>query len=558
VSDPLRLIPLGGLGEIGMNCMAIELGEDILVLDCGVTFDSRGLGVDLVHGDLGWLFDQRERVRGLVLTHGHEDHIGATSWFLRDLPVPVWGPPYALALVKNRIAEHPFHDIDRLDLRTMQAGVRYSIGPFDWELWRVTHSIPDSHGLILRTPQGILLHSGDFKIDRDPPPGDVIDLARVEEVASEGVRIMLSDSTNAMTPGHSGGEKGVETSLEELVRGASERVVIGLFASNVGRIRAVLDIARATGRKVIPLGRSVETHLRIAEELRVIDDPQDVVVPRDRARTVPREQQLVIATGSQGEAPAALSRLAARTHQDLELGAGDLVILSARIIPGNERAVLELVNSLERRGIHVIHRGTDARVHVSGHAHRDEQRALIELVKPRAFLPVHGTFMHLKAHADIAREAGVPEVVMVENGSIVEIDEQGTRIAGRVPSGRVHVDHLEPVSDRVIRDRTLLAQLGVVFVSLLCDGRGRLLADPHITTRGVVDEDADWELIEDLRDDVRDAVETLRSPEDRYPDELLRDAARRAVRRFFSRELGRKPLCYATVQRAERGRREDG
>ncbi|WP_053233483.1 ribonuclease J [Sandaracinus amylolyticus] len=551
MTAPLRLIPLGGLGEIGMNCMAIEHGDDILVLDCGVTFDSRGLGIDLVHADFGYVLDRREKVRGLVLTHGHEDHIGATSWFLRDIPVPVWGPPYALALVKQRIAEHPFHDIERLDLRTMQHGVEYAIGPFSWELWRVTHSIPDAHGIVIRTPVGTIVHSGDFKIDRDPPPGDHMDLARIEEIAREGVRVMMSDSTNALTHGHSGGERQVEQSLEELVRNARDRVVIGLFASNVGRIRALLDVARTTGRKLIPMGRSVDTHLRIAEELGVITDPHDVLVPRDRARNIPREQCLIVATGSQGEGPAALPRLANGTHPDLELGAGDLVILSARIIPGNERAVLELINTLERRGISVVHRGNDPRVHVSGHAHRDEQRELIQLVRPRTFVPVHGTFMHLKAHAEIARDAGVPEVFFFENGQVIELHEDRTELAERVHSGRVHIDHFEPVQERVIRDRTLLAQLGVVFVSLLCDQRGRILDDPQIVSRGVIDEDADYDLLEDLRDDVRDAVETMRVPEDRISDELLRDQVRRAVRRFFGRELGRKPLVYATIARVE-------
>lgn len=549
-APPLRLIPLGGLGEIGMNCMAVELGDDVLVIDCGVTFDSRGLGIDLVHADLGWLIERRDRVRGLVLTHGHEDHIGATSWLLRDVPVPVWGPPYALALVRQRIAEHPFHEIDRLDLRTMEAGIRYAAGPFEWELFRVTHSMPDSHGLVLRTVQGTLLHTGDFKIDRDPPEGQHIDLERVAEIAREGVRVMLSDSTNALTPGHSGGERGVEETLDELVRAAPERVVIGLFASNVGRIKALLDLARATGRKVVPMGRSIETHLRIAEQLRVIPDPHDVLVPRERARQLPRAQVLGIATGSQGEAPAALPRLAAGTHPDLELGAGDRVILSARIIPGNERAVFELVNALERRGVHVIHRGTDPRVHVSGHAHREEQRALIELVRPRTFLPVHGTYVHMAAHAGIAREAGVRDVFVIENGTVLEIDGDASRIAGTVPAGRVHIDHFEPVADRAIHDRKLLAQLGVVFVGLLTDERGRLLDAPQILTRGVIDEEADHELLEDLRDDVEDALDALRSPEDRLSDELLRDTVRRAVRRFLGRELGRKPLCYATILRA--------
>jgi ribonuclease J len=551
VTAPVRLIPLGGLGEIGMNCMAIEHEEQILVLDCGVTFDSRGLGIDLVHGDLRWLIERRERVRGLVLTHGHEDHIGATSWFLRDIPVPVWGPPYALALVKQRIAEHPFHDIDRLDLRTMHAGERYRVGPFDWELWRVTHSMPDSHGLILRTPIGTIVHTGDFKIDRDPPPGDRIDLDRIREVArTENVRLMLSDSTNALTPGHSGGERDVEARLEDLVREAPERVVIGLFASNVLRIRSLLDLARATGRKVVPFGRSVETHLRIAEELKVIPDPHDVLVSRNQARNIPRKQVLAICTGSQGEAPAALPRLAARTHPDLDLQAGDRVILSARIIPGNERAVLELINSLERRGIAVITRHSDSRVHVSGHAHREEQRAMIDLVAPRAFLPVHGTWVHLAAHAAIARDAGVPEVYLMENGSVLELDERGGRIAETFPQGRTHIDHFEPVTDRVIQDRKLLAQLGVVFVTLLVDRAGRLLDEPAVITRGVIDEEAEYELLDDLKDEIRDSVDDIRTPELTISEEILRDVTRRAVRRFLARELGRKPLCYVVVARS--------
>lgn len=546
----LRLIPLGGLGEIGMNCMAIEHEGRILVLDCGVTFDSRGLGIDLVHADLGYLLERKDAVLGLVLTHGHEDHIGATSWFLRDIPVPVWGPPYAIALVRQRIAEHPFHEIERLDLRTMQPRVEYAIGPFGWELWRVTHSIPDAHGIVIRTPQGTILHTGDFKIDRDPPEGDVFDLERVREIASEGVRIMLSDSTNALAEGRSGGEKEALAALTEIVRECPERVVIGLFASNVGRIAALIELARATGRKVACFGRSVENHVRIATELKILRDPSDVIVPRDRARLVPRSQLMVLATGSQGEGPAALPRLAARTHPDLDLGSGDRVILSARIIPGNERAVWELVNALERRGIHVIHRGNDPRVHVSGHAHRDEQRELIDLVQPRAFLPVHGTWVHLAAHAAIAREAGVPEVVAIENGTVLEIDERGIRPGERVRSGRIHIDHHEPVSTRVIQDRTLLAQLGVVFVTVLLDRDGRTVEDPWVISRGVIDEELEQDLLDDLRWEIRDSVDALRSPEDRIPEETVRDCVRRAVRRFFGRELGRKPLCFAVVAHA--------
>jgi ribonuclease J len=532
--------------------MAVELGGEILVLDCGVTFDSRGLGIDRVHADFAWLLPRKERVLGLVLTHGHEDHVGAVSWFLRDFPVPVWGPPYALALVKHHLAAHPFHEIDRIDLRPMQPRVRYGAGPFDWEIWRVTHSMPDTHSIVLRTPQGILLHTGDFKIDRDPPQGDFIDLDRVAEIAREGVRVMLSDSTNALTPGHSGGEKDVASALEQIVRSAPHRVVVGLFASNVARLTALFEIARASGRRVAVLGRSIETHVRIASELRLLRDPHDVLVPRERASSVPRHELLVLATGSQGEAPAALPRLAAGTHPDLELDSGDRVVLSSRIIPGNERAVLEMINAFERRGIPVAHWGSDRRVHASGHAHRDELRALIEMVRPRAFLPVHGTWVHLAAHADIAREAGVPEVFTIENGTVLEIDEQGTRIAGAVPAGRIHIDHHEPVSNRVIHDRALLAQLGVVFVSLLCDRRGGLLATPQVITRGVVDEDADPDLLADLADEIRDALDAIQSTELAIPEDTLRDVTRRAVRGFFGREFGRKPLCYVLTWRVDR------
>jgi len=437
-------------------------------------------------------------------------------------------------------------------LRTVQPRVRYAVGPFEWEMWRVTHSMPDTYGVVLFTPQGILLHTGDFKIDRDPPQGDAIDLDRIMEIARQGVRILLSDSTNALTPGHSGGEKEVAQRLDEVVREAPARVVVALFASNIGRIRALLDTARATGRRVVALGRSVESHLRLATELGMLCDPHDVLVPKERARELPRRELLVLATGSQGEAAAALPRLAAGTHPDLDLEAGDRVVLSSRIIPGNERAVLEMINALERRGISVAHWGSDRRIHASGHAHRDEQRTLIELVRPRAFLPVHGTWVHLAAHAEIAREAGVKEVFAIENGTVLEIDEEGTRIAGTVPAGRVYIDHREPVSDAVIHDRALLAQLGVVFVSLLCDRRGRLLDTPQVLTRGVIDAQEEADLLPDLADEIRDAVESIRTAELAISEDMLRDVARRAVRRFFARELGRKPLCYVSTWRIER------
>ena len=332
---PLRIVPLGGLGEIGMNCMALEEGGRIVVVDCGVLFDNRGLGVDVITPDWEWLIDREEDVEALVLTHGHEDHLGAVSWFLRDFDVPVYGPPYALALVRERMAQHPWHAGRKADLRPLLRGDVLPLGPFTFEPFQVTHSMPECMGLAIRTGQGLVVHSGDFKIDANPPPGDRFDFDRLRQLGDEGVRLLLSDSTNAMSPGHAIGEREVKDTLAETIAPLTGRVVVGLFASNVHRMRSLIEVARQVGRKVVPLGRSVDTHLRIATELRLLPDPSDVIVPRQQARTLPREQVLVLATGSQGEPRAALPRLANGSHPDLDLAEGDTVVLSSRVIPGN-------------------------------------------------------------------------------------------------------------------------------------------------------------------------------------------------------------------------------
>ncbi len=549
-SPPLRFIPLGGLGEIGMNCMAVEHGDDILVIDCGVIFDSRGLGVDVVHADLGWLIDRRDRVRALVLTHGHEDHIGAVGYFLREISAPIYGPPYTLALVRERLREPFFADESRdAELRTLEPGASVRLGPFEVETFRVTHSMPECTGLAIRTPVGLVVHSGDFKIDETPPPGDHFDADVLRAYGDEGVRMLLADSTNSMSAGASGAEVDVARTLEEIVRECPERVVVGLFASNVHRMRALFEVARRTQRKVAVLGRSLDTHVRLGAQHGFLPDLGDLLVPRDKARTVARGQLLVLATGSQGEGAAALPRLAAGTHPDLDLAAGDLAIFSSRVIPGNERPILDTINALERRGIRVIHRGNDARIHVSGHAHASEQRTLFSLLRPRAFLPVHGTFVHLKAHAETARDTGVEEVVVVENGQVVELDRSAMRLAERVETGRVHVSHGEPIGARALADRALLAQLGVVLVSVVVDAQGKLAAPAEVVTRGVFDEEADPDLVRELAEEIEDGIGALRTPKLGADVSAIREAARRAVRRYLLRELGQKPLAYVHVLR---------
>ncbi len=550
--SPVRFIPLGGLGEIGMNCMAIECEGRIVVLDCGVLFDQRGLGVDVIHADWEWLLDRADDIDALVLTHGHEDHIGAVSYFLRDFDVPVYGPAYALALVKNRIAEHPWHRARKLVFRHLTKDSVIRLGALTFRTWQVTHSMPDVFGMLIETPQGNIVHTADFKIDDAPPEGDLFDRQALEGVRGN-IRMVISDSTNALTAGRSGRELDVGVALEEYIAAAQERVIIGLFASNAYRMRMIIEIARRTGRKIVPLGRSIDTHLRVAEELRMMPDPHDVLVSREHARKLPRNQVLGLATGSQGEPQAALARLASGGHPDLDLAEGDLVLLSARVIPGSERTILDLVESLERRGIRVVQRTNDPRIHVSGHGHREEQRELLNWLKPDAFLPVHGTFVHLREHAATARETGVKHVCTALNGDVVQLDDSGLRVVERVWAGRTHIDRGgEPIDGKTLAERKGVAEWGILAVSVVVSARGKMIGRARVTSRGVIGEEDD-DLLRDSEKAIEGELRDLRSPRLAVDNSAIEDAARRAVRRFFHAELGKKPVVTVHVHRLDDG-----
>jgi ribonuclease J len=549
VSKAVRFIPLGGLGEVGMNTFALEQRGEVMVVDCGVTFDGRGLGVDVVHPDFSALEAYRDRIRGVVITHGHEDHIGALPYFLRRFDVPVWGPPYALGLVRERLGEHEVLAHARLiETRPREP---FAVGSFRVEPIRVTHSIADATALAIETDAGTIVHTGDFKFDEDPPDGETFDVERLAELGDAGVSLLLSDSTNIDARSEPGSESGVGEVLEELVASAAGVVVVAMFASNVHRLRMLGDIAKRAGRKIVPLGRGVSTHSRVARATGYLDWPSDRVWPVDRARELPRSAILGIATGSQAEARAALARLARGEFPALQLGEGDTVILSSRVIPGNEPGVFALMGDLLRRGVEVRSWISDRGVHVSGHAHRSEQKRMIELVRPKAFVPVHGTLHHLMRHAELARELGVENVCVLENGDVGELEAGAMHKRARVASGRVHVFGGRAIAPPVLRERQILAEGGVAFVIVNVDARGRMRGDVAITTRGVVDEAIDGALVEAARRDVRDAVNDLpRLLGDRpIEDAQIAETARLAARRSLARVLGFKPTAVVHVAR---------
>jgi ribonuclease J len=549
VEDALRMVALGGLGEIGMNCMLLEVGGRLIVIDCGITFPEREPGIDVIHPDFDYLLDRADDVEAIVITHGHEDHIGALPYLLRDLDVPVHGPGYALSMVEQRLAEADLGTRPRLYEHEPREDL--SLGPFRITPYRVTHSTPDCTGLIIRTPRGTVVHTGDFKIDEDPVDDEHFDAELLEEVGREGVDLLMSDSTNVETEGTTGEERPVGEAIERCLENARGRVVVCLFASNVHRLDTALAVARRMGRKVLLLGRSLRTHSQLAGELRMLRNAPDTFVSEEDAAKVPPHELMVLATGSQSEPGSALHRLAYDSHHRLRLQPGDEVVHSARIIPGRERQVFAMFNALERKGVRVWTRRDDPGVHVSGHACRDEQRRMIELTRPRAFLPVHGTYLHLSRHAALAREMGVEHTLTVENGAVVELDGAGLHVVDQVPTGRVHIQFGGEISTDVLRDRTRMADGGIVVVVVPRDGRGRLNGPVRATTRGVVDDVdvADLGLLEECERAVARAVRRLDGDRD---DDAVEMAVTRAARRVFRDALGWRPLIHTVVDQPDR------
>jgi len=545
----VRLIPLGGLGEIGLNMMLVESGDDIIAVDCGLLFpDDEMPGVDYVIPDWTYLREQRARFRAVVLTHGHEDHIGALAYLLREFDVPVYGTPLTLAIARHRLTE--LGVLARADLRPYRPSDEIRVGGLVVEPIRVTHSIADGIGLAIETPAGTVVHTGDFKLDESPVDAAQPDYARFRALGERGVLALCSDSTNVGRPGRTGSETEVGAALQGRFAQAPGRILVATFASHIHRIQQVLNLAAACSRKVALLGRSMVANVAVASELGYLKVPDGLLVTLEELGELPARRQVILSTGSQGETHSAVSLIAAGEHKDVSVGAGDLVIFSSRVIPGNERVIGRAINALLRRGAEVLWEDV-AFVHVSGHASQEDLKHMIALTRPRYFMPVHGEYRHLLQHARLAEGAGVPpeRVFLVEDGLGLELSKSGARVLAGYPTGRIFVDGkgIGDVGQVVLRDRQLLADAGMVVVALTIDKvSGSLVAGPEIASRGFVYMKESDELMEEVKRAVREALAAREEPEviDR---ELIGAIARSAVRRFISQRFDRKPVVIPLV-----------
>lgn len=545
----LEIVPLGGLGEFGMNMLALTWGETTIVIDAGVMFpDPELLGVDRIIPDLTYL-QQKGRAAALVLTHGHEDHIGGVPHVLPCIDGPVYGTAFTLALVEPKLKEH---GLSTTMLQVVRPKDRVTIGPFEIEFIRVTHSMPDCVALAITTPLGVIVHTGDFKIDQTPLDGEHFDLHRFAELGAQGVLALLADSTNVDRRGFTGSETDVIDSFEEIFTSARGRLIVSAFSSSIYRMQIVVDLAAQFDRKVAFVGRGMIENSQIAQRLGYLRIPAGMQIRDADVVNYPAQDVLCLSTGSQGEPMSALSRIAVDDHRYIKLSEDDTVVISARSIPGNEKAIGRVMNHLARRGTHVIHEGAK-HVHVSGHASEEELKLVLSLVQPRYFIPVHGEYRQLSYHARVARRVFAgrepkPETLLIENGDVVAIDEKGARIAGKAPVGRVLIDGTRSgeVGDEVLRDRRHLAEDGLVVpVVAINKQTGALEGAPEIITRGFVMEDGEAL----LADGVRLLSETVdqASVEERTDQGIIKEKLRVELRRFLRKRSGRRPFVLPVI-----------
>ncbi len=546
----VRVVFLGGLGEIGRNCACIEVDGRILILDCGIMFpDLEMPGVDLVLPDFSYLRENAERVDGIILTHGHEDHTGGLAYLLRDLRAPIFGSALTIGLARNRIDEAGLGD--RAEYHTVHDGERRRIGPCDVEFIPVTHSVPEAFAIAFYTPQGVVLHSGDFKLDLQPVDGRRTDLSRIGALAEgPGIRLLLSDSTNAEEPGFTPSESTVGVTLRRVfLARPGRRVIVACFASHVHRIQQVVDAAVASGRRVATLGRSMGKNVELSQRLGILKIPAGTLIDIDEIDTLPAGEICVISTGSQGEPMSALSLMATGDNKRLRIDDDDVVIISAHPIPGNEWSVGRVIDELHRRGAEVVHSGAES-VHVSGHARQGELQMLLSVARPSAFVPVHGEYRHMVHHARLARSMGIPEdqVLLCEDGDAVELGAGGLRRDGSVPAGYVYVDGtVGDIGHGVLRDRRVLSEEGVVMVVATVDLRRRqLIGEPQIATRGWVHAPEAEALLGEASRVVADAL-TQAMVDGAGDVEVLARHARKSLGRLVGDRTRRRPMIVPVI-----------
>jgi ribonuclease J len=545
----LTAIPLGGLGEFGMNMMVLRLGDDIIVIDAGMMFpESELLGVDLVIPDITYLKQNRSHVRAIVLTHGHEDHIGALPYILRDLNVPVYGTRFTLALAKKRLDEAGL--LDSTTLREVMPGRFVEIGPYEIEFISVTHSTVDCVALAIRTPLGVIIHTGDFKIDQTPVDGAPFDLHAFAKYGKEGVLALFSDSTNVERPGFTPSERAIVPRIEELCRSAPRRVILSCFASSIHRIQQVIDIATRVNRKVAFVGRSMVDNVEIAHSLEILRIPDGMVVRPQDIRGFDPKRIIILASGSQAEPMSSLSRIAVDNHRHVSLDENDSVILSARIIPGNEKSIFRMLDHMFRRRALVFYENSAGVIHVSGHASQEEQKLMLQLVKPKYFVPIHGEYRHLFRHAALAHQLGVvsEEILLLEDGQRVEFTEDGAFRCDPVVAGRVLVDSgsLEEIEEVVIRDRKHLSEDGVVVPIIAIDKHtGKLESQPEIVTRGLMSDDGQ-ELLVGARKVLLKTVEES-SAEENSDWGVIKEKIRVDLKRYINKQTSKRPLILPVI-----------
>ncbi len=549
MAEKLKIISLGGLNEIGKNLTVYEYGGDIVVVDCGMGFpDDDMYGIDVVIPDVSYLIKNQNKVRGIFITHGHEDHIGALPYVLRSLNAPIYATRMSAGLIRLKLEEHRL--LDKTKIITCEAGDVIKAGKFTVEFIHVNHSIADAVAFAIKCPVGTCVHTGDFKIDATPIQGGMIDLARLGQLGNEGVLALLADSTNVERPGYTRSERSVGNSFDALFKGCEERIIVTTFASNVDRLQQIIDVAARYGRRVAVTGRSMENAMKVSTELGYMNIPDGVLMDLNQIKSLPKNRVCIITTGSQGETMSALSRMAFSTHRQVDILPGDRIIISASAIPGNEHSIGNVINELYRKGAEVLNE-RELALHVSGHACQEELKIIHALVKPKFFIPVHGEQRHLKTHAKLAQQMGMPpkNILISDIGKVIELTPNSAKINGTVPAGRVFVDGygVGDVGSVVLRDRRHLAQDGMIVVVMSMSGEdGSLVSGPDLITRGFVYVKESEGLMEELR---QVALEAINSVDARYSTDwsAIKGAVKGDLSNYLYKKTKRSPMILPVI-----------